>query len=135
MYCLVLKQLSPIQKGIQAAHAIVEYGTEYGNTPEYGKWAETDKDIIVLDGGTSPQMEDIVTDLEICSVKFAVFHEPDLNGLLTAVCFITDEIVFSDMFSYLYEYEIPYRVDECFDEVTMADKCVRDIISTRHTSK
>ena len=26
MYCIVLKQLSPIQKGVQAAHAIVEYG-------------------------------------------------------------------------------------------------------------
>ena len=35
MYVLVLKQLSGIDKGIQAAHACLEYALKYGETNDY----------------------------------------------------------------------------------------------------
>ena len=47
MYCLVLYNLSPIQQGIQAAHAIVEYANAFHNSIEYQKWAQVNKTIII----------------------------------------------------------------------------------------
>lgn len=43
MYCFVERHLSSIDKGIQAAHSIVEYSKEYGNYPSYYWWANYDK--------------------------------------------------------------------------------------------
>ena len=53
MYVLVLKQLSGIDKGIQAAHACLEYALKYGETNDYRNYINNDKTIIVLNGGTS----------------------------------------------------------------------------------
>ena len=51
MYSLVLRQLNPIQKGVQTTHSVVEYANKYGFDKEYRQWAETDKTLIILDGG------------------------------------------------------------------------------------
>ena len=50
MMGLVPYNISPIQQGIQFGHAVVEYGLESGNTPEYQKWAKEDKTFIILNG-------------------------------------------------------------------------------------
>ena len=39
MYNIVLGQLSPIQKGIQAAHSMTEYSNLYYEDLDYKKWA------------------------------------------------------------------------------------------------
>ena len=95
MYSLVLRQLSPIQKGVQTTHSVVEYANNYGHDKEYHQWAETDKTLIILDGGTFQDMEDICESLKEWEVKFAKFQEPDLNYLTTAITFLVDERVWN----------------------------------------
>lgn len=94
MYCLVLKQLSPMQKGIQAAHAIVEYGKKFSHTEAYQEWESFDKTIIVLDAGTSFDMEDILDQLDEHKVDYASFSEEDLNGITTSIAILVDDRVF-----------------------------------------
>jgi hypothetical protein len=105
MYGLVAYQLSEIQKGIQFGHAVVEYGLEFGNSPEYQKWAKEDKTFIILNGGTTNTRYDENDDhigslnnhrqlLSDEEVQFRSFFEPDLGDQLTAVVFLVDDRVF-----------------------------------------
>lgn len=93
MYSMVLRQLNPMQKGIQALHAVVEYANKYFNESDYRKWAVTDKTMIVLDGGTSTELADVIDKLEELGVKYSTFTEPDLYNNITAVAFIASEKV------------------------------------------
>lgn len=93
MYCLVLRQLSPMQKGIQAAHSIVEYSKRFGRRIEYETWSLIDKTIIVLDGGTYQEMKEDRNFLKQLGVVYDVFHEPDLNGMVTAYSLILSDKV------------------------------------------
>ena len=94
MYCLVERHLSSIQKAIQSAHAIVEYGLTYGDTPEYKQWAEKYKTIIVLDGGNSRDLDNAADVLNYEKIPFAIFEEPDMLNFKTSICFLADERVF-----------------------------------------
>ncbi len=103
MYCLVLYNISPIQQGIQAAHAIAEYSLIWP-TPTYKEWAEDHKTIIILNGGTSTSpsnankfycvgigsMETHLKTLMDLQYDCAPFYEPDLNYALTAIAFAVD---------------------------------------------
>lgn len=93
MYCLTLYNISPIQQGIQSAHAIVEYAQVFGDAPEYKKWAGQDKTIIILNGGSSVTLNEhlsfLLNDLSIDKIAF--FKEPDLFNGITAICFLADE--------------------------------------------
>ena len=100
MYSMVLRQLNPMQKGIQSLHAVVEYGEKVksGNIDAnikkaYNKWAKEDKTMIVLDGGVSDDLIDATWFLSDNSIPFTVFHEPDLYGVITGICFLADERV------------------------------------------
>ena len=103
MYCLVLKHLNPIQKGVQSAHSIVEYANKYSSDKDYKQWATKDKTLIMLNGGTSPELENIVHELNDNDIQYAVFTEPDLNGLITSICFIASEEVFNDIYDPYYQ--------------------------------
>lgn len=93
MYSFVLRQLNPMQKGIQTAHAVVEYANAFGDTDEYKTWANTDKTLIVLDGGTYQDMEEIKSILDDNNIKYATFQEEDLNNLMTSITLVADERV------------------------------------------
>ena len=100
MYSMVLRQLTPMQKGIQALHSVVEYGemVKQDNISELAKktyeaWANRDKTMIVLDAGTSVDLVDVIFKLKELGVPHTVFHEPDLYGCITSVCFVADERV------------------------------------------
>lgn len=107
MYGFVPYNISEIQKGIQFGHAVVEYGLEYGQNPEYQKWAREDKTFIILNGGTTNNMCTSPTSLPIGTLNqlelhilasfpelnIARFSEPDLGDQLTAICFLVDERV------------------------------------------
>ena len=95
MYSLVLRQLNPIQKGVQTTHGVVEYANKYAFDEEYKQWAETDKTLIVLDGGTYQEMVRIYDTLKELEMKFADFQEPDLNYLTTSITFLADERVWN----------------------------------------
>ena len=47
MYSFVLRQLNPIQKGVQMTHAVVEYANKYSSDEDYRQWVETDKTQII----------------------------------------------------------------------------------------
>lgn len=100
MYSMVLRQLNPMQKGIQSLHAVVEYGemVKSGNIDTtvkkaYNKWAKEDKTMIVLDGGVSDDLIEATWFLSDNNIPFTVFHEPDLYGVITSICFLADERV------------------------------------------
>jgi hypothetical protein len=94
MYCLVLRQLSPMQKGIQAAHSIVEYANKFPHDEEYKEWSKFDKTIIVLDAGTSFDIEEIIDQLDEHKVDYAIFKEEDLNSITTSIAILVDDRVF-----------------------------------------
>lgn len=94
MYVLVLRQLSPMQKGIQGAHAIVEYANKYGDTDEYRVWSRVDKTIVMLDGGTNPDLKVIKESLGENNVIFSEFKEEDLGNITTAISLLADDRVF-----------------------------------------
>lgn len=93
MYAMVLRQLNPMQKGIQALHAVVEYAQNYFTTDEYQQWAKNDKTMIVLDGGTSIELADVIKQLDEIDYTYAVFKEPDLYDQVTAIAFLVPETV------------------------------------------
>lgn len=95
MYSLVLRQLNPIQKGVQTTHGVVEYANKYASDEEYRRWAETDKTLIMLDGGVKKDMESIFETLTELGVKFGKFQEPDLNYITTSITFLADERVWN----------------------------------------
>jgi len=98
MYFLVPYNISPIQQGIQAGHAVVEYGNDYSHTKEYRKWAGVDKTFIILNGGTMNErtgtMNAHLQSLLTHGVTVSTFREPDLNDGLSAIAFLVDERVF-----------------------------------------
>lgn len=95
MYSMVLRQLNPIQKGVQTTHGVVEYANKYASDEEYRQWVETDKTLIMLDGGTYQEMVRIYDTLKELGIKIGEFQEPDLNYLTTSITFLADERVWN----------------------------------------
>jgi hypothetical protein len=113
MYTVVPYQLSGIQKGIQACHAVVRYGElvrtlsfrspdniSYENLRKnYSKWANYHETLIVLNGGTTNNttgtLNLLAEELKQNNVTISEFREPDLGDQLTAIAFICDERVFN----------------------------------------
>lgn len=106
MYGLVPYNISPIQQGIQFGHAVVEYGLEFFETPEYQAWARKDKTFMIMNGGTTNvgwddngnhigtlnNYRQLLSDYDI---QFRSFFEPDLGDQLTAVVFLVDDRVWN----------------------------------------
>jgi hypothetical protein len=111
MYGLVPYNISEIQKGIQFNHANDVYSLEYGADPSYLTFKREWKTNIILNGGTSNEghavkqgfkseryygtMQQHLQDLEDRGIKVGKFYEPDLNSMLSAICFLVDERVFN----------------------------------------
>jgi len=107
MYFFVPYNLSPIQQGIQAGHAALEYAHKYYDSPIYENFVTRWKTFMIMNGGTTNLKKNALTDEFIGSldqirnellqndIQFATFNEPDLNDALSAVCFIADERVFN----------------------------------------
>lgn len=117
MYGLVPYNISPIQKGIQFGHAVVDYGQNIGKgsslgglhgfvlpniaKEKYMKWANEDKTFIILDGGTTnnnPERLGTINQsfntLRDAGIFVQPFFEPDLGDQLSAFCFLVDERVY-----------------------------------------
>lgn len=95
MYCLVMYNISTMQKGVQAAHACLEYANHFHNEEDFKQYVEKDKTMIILDGGTSDDMLNIKQLLSNNYIKHASFIEPDLNKAMSAICFLADERVWN----------------------------------------
>lgn len=101
--------MSPIQLGIQSAHAISEMFSKYtrADSKVLYKWAAEDKTIIVLNGGNCADLNEILYEVRaICNQKaagghflnlpFACFHEDEasLGGVITAVTIILPKEIY-----------------------------------------
>lgn len=113
MYGLVPYNISEIQKGIQFGHAVARYGRKHNGSElsEYIRWVDNWETFIILNGGTSNEghlvtqgfnsstyhgtMQQHLTELTVNNIRVASFYEPDLNSMLSAMCFIVDERVFN----------------------------------------
>lgn len=109
MYFFVPYNISPIQQGIQAGHALGEYMLKFGRfNPGHAVWdfLEKWKTFIIFNGGTTNSNRDfamishgtlnqIVDALVENEIEMAYMFEPDLNEALSAVAFICDERVFN----------------------------------------
>lgn len=101
MYVLVERHLSSIDKGIQAAHAIANYSQilqaqkNFEKRKNYLKWIKNDKTIILLNGGTAIELEEIYNKLIEKDIYCKKFVEPDLNNLITAIAILVDERVYN----------------------------------------
>lgn len=109
MYFFVPYNISPIQQGIQAGHALGRHCLKYGRyNPNHIVWKFLEKweTFVILNGGTTNDKRDfeaipagslnvIGDQLLEHDFEFAYMIEPDLNNALTAISFICDERVFN----------------------------------------
>jgi hypothetical protein len=109
-YFLTNFYLSPIQHGIQSAHALAEmsvhYFSAFQDDPDtyapyydtYVDWVTNHKTIIVLNGGMNKDMEDFydylwhVKPVDNPWIPWGVFYEPELRETLTAIALILPEL-------------------------------------------
>lgn len=111
MYCLSLRQLSPINKGVQNCHVCLEYANKYHDDLEYRKYIDVDKTLIMLDGGTYPELINIIDELNSVGINFTYFKEPDLGDLVTSICFIADERVWNKKYFQSYQEYYDYFIE------------------------
>lgn len=116
MYFFTIYQLSGIQAGIQCGHAALEYAHMFKDDPQYIDFIENWKTWVILNGGTTNSngdelgsLNEIVMQFKIKGIKYSVFHEPDLNNALTAMCFIADSRVFTFKPSKRFLYDNDYE--------------------------
>lgn len=95
MYCVVLRHLSGIQKGIQSAHAIVEYSNTHKEDKNYIQWATIDKTLILLEVNSTNELTKLYVDLIKITHKVCSFYEPDINNSITAIAFLLDDRVWN----------------------------------------
>lgn len=95
MYCISLKQLSSIQKGIQSAHAIIEYENQYRNDDDFTSWAKNDKTIVVLNSSDYDDMLEIIKILYNNNIKYSFFRESSLNNIITAISFLCPSDIYN----------------------------------------
>lgn len=93
MYSIVMYNLSSMQKGVQTAHACMDYMSKFSDDKDVKQYVNEDKTLIILDGGTSQDIFDIQKLLKENSIKHSYFIEPDLNNAMSAVCFLADDRV------------------------------------------
>jgi hypothetical protein len=86
IYGVVLRHLSPIQKGIQFNHAVVALGFEHG-LETLGLNANEPYSSVLLQCNSYDELEVILSTIIMAKFPVAVFAEPDLNGLVTAIAF------------------------------------------------
>jgi hypothetical protein len=150
MYFFVAYNLSPIQQGIQAGHAAIQYVMEHGHTQEFKDWYINNKTWIILNGGTTRYsgegsdlengtLNKIAYELLLHNINYAIFHEPDLNYALTAVCFIADERVwdkekYSDFNIYALRNNYMFGVYNNWVELLGGEKNVflRELLKDKH---
>lgn len=117
MYSMVLRQLNPMQKGIQSLHAVVEYSEKVKTLSAdyrraYNTWAHRDKTMIILDAGTSVDLINAIYELIQLEVPYAMFYEEDLYGMNTVMCFLADERVWDTKKYPSYEEYVHNFIEE-----------------------
>ena len=105
MYYILAYNLSSIQKGVQATHAIARYARDYGSNQDYMEWINNHETAIFLDGGTSNStynsktgeykgsLNNILALIKMKQIFVSAFYEEDANNMLTCIAVLADERV------------------------------------------
>ena len=132
-YALVMYNLSPIQQGIQAAHAMAELSLT--DCPRYKEWAKNWKTMIILNGGTSTDAGFVDADcqpvpigtmqnheqaLKDLGVHYASFKEPDLNFATSALAFVLKESEYRKYEEWEYRDFEPFVGDTASKEIPIS---------------
>ena len=121
MYHLVMYNISPIQQGIQAYHAGMEYANKWSHTEEFKQWINVDKTVIILNGGTSNSnafsehygtMDKYLQEIFNNNIYHGAFREPDLNDALSSIAFLADERVWDKENYCDYIFDDVLRMEE-----------------------
>lgn len=95
MYSIVLRQLNGINNGVQTTHGVCEYVWKHFGEPDLNKWISEDKTLVILNGGSTKDMDEIKSILVENNITFETFEEEDLGGLTTSICLLADERVWN----------------------------------------
>jgi hypothetical protein len=94
IYGVVLRHLSPIQKGIQFNHAVVglvfTYGIDVVGTHEYispDLFKSEHYSSVLLQCNSTNELDYIIAKVAEADFPMSVFYEPDLDNLITAIAF------------------------------------------------
>lgn len=93
MYSIVLRQLDGINNGVQTAHGVCEYVRKHWKDKDLQQWLNEDKTLVVLNGGTVNDMNEIKAKFDQEGIKYETFEEEDLANLTTSICLLADERV------------------------------------------
>lgn len=93
MYSIVLRQLDGINNGVQTAHGVCEYVRKHWKDKDLQQWLNEDKTLVVLNGGTVNDMNEIKAKFDKEGIKYETFEEEDLANLTTSICLLADERV------------------------------------------
>ena len=91
-YTFINSYICGIQVGIQAGHANVELAKDADCNDEVRRWADDHKTFVWLDGGDSFSMNHLARTLIPLNLPYAKFYEPGLDGLMTSVSVLLNEI-------------------------------------------
>ncbi|UYD59353.1 hypothetical protein HPMBJEAJ_00254 [Aeromonas phage avDM6] len=87
-YIFVHRGLSGMYAGIQAAHAMIRLvHNQYAN-PDMIDWVTVHETLVILDGGNSQNMDQIVGILSGADNSMGYFREPDMDNMMTAIAYV-----------------------------------------------
>ena len=93
MYSIVLRQLDGQNKGVQTTHCVCEYVRKHWDDEDLQQWINQDKTLVMLSGGTVPDMNEIRACFDEVGIPYETFEEEDLAGITTSICLLADEKV------------------------------------------
>jgi hypothetical protein len=93
MYILVRQDLSETYRLVQGAHALAQYAIEH--TDRFREWGNST--IVFLSVRNLIDLREWERILSMNGKKFSPFHEPDLDGHLTAIACFDTGTVFSGL--------------------------------------
>lgn len=83
LYLVTRSDLPPSTQACQAAHAAIEFSLDYpGLTTD---WYESSGTLVLLAADNELDLSRIRVDVAAAGLRAAPFHEPDLDGALTAI--------------------------------------------------
>lgn len=93
MYSIVLRHLDGQNKGVQTTHGVCEYIRKHWDDEDLQQWINQDKTLVMLSGGTVPDMNEIRASFDEAGIPYETFEEEDLADLTTSICLLADERV------------------------------------------